>query len=77
LFSNRFDVFSTLTGIRYANLSDFDGQATYIPLINTTEVSSVDYDPLEEFLYWADTDKDIIARASLDGSSTYDNCQYK
>ncbi|KAK2157522.1 hypothetical protein LSH36_189g00032 [Paralvinella palmiformis] len=61
-------VFSTLTEIRYANLSDFDGHATYIPLINTTEVSSVDYDPVEEYLYWADTNKDIIARARLDGS---------
>ena len=71
-------VFSTLTEIRYANLSDFDGHATYIPLINTDEVSSVDYDPVEEYLYWADTNIAIIARARLDGSGTYnnkDNCQ--
>ncbi|KAK2157521.1 hypothetical protein LSH36_189g00006 [Paralvinella palmiformis] len=61
---------STLTEIHYANLSDFDGHATFIPLINTTEVSSVDYDPVEEYLYWADTNKDIIARARLDGSDT-------
>ena len=64
---------STTNEIHYANMSNFDGHTTYIPLINTTDVSSVDYDPLEEYVYWADVNKGIIVKARLNGSGMYNN----
>ena len=54
-------------------MSNFDGHTTYIPLINTTDVYSVDYDPLEEYVYWADVNKGIIVKARLNGSGMYNN----
>ena len=62
---------STMLTIRYFNLSEVDGHGTYIPLTNVSQLGAVDYDPTEEYVYWADKNQAVIARAKLNGSGTH------
>ena len=54
--------------LRYANLSDFHGHTTSIPVGNVTTFAAIDYDPLEGYIYWGDTNLEIISRARLNGT---------
>jgi len=54
--------------IRYANLSDFHGYATYIPVVNVSDITVIEHDPTEGYVYWGDNDLAIISRARLNGT---------
>ncbi len=41
---------------------------TTIPLANTGAPCGVDYDPVDQMVYWTDIEKKTISRAFLDGS---------
>ena len=40
-----------------------------IPLQNVDRPVAVDFDPVEQKVYWTDVSRDTISRASLDGSN--------
>jgi len=54
--------------LRYANLSDFHGHTTSIPVVNANDIAAIDYDPLEGYVYWGDDNLEIISRAKLNGT---------
>jgi len=49
------------------NLLDPQYPITYIPAKGVTNAASLDYDPLNEYVYWSDLDLNTISRARLNG----------
>lgn len=54
--------------IRYISLDTPDFTAIVVPLENVSRAIAIDYDPVEEFVYWTDDQEKTIRRAYLNGS---------
>ncbi|KAK2163793.1 hypothetical protein LSH36_74g10031 [Paralvinella palmiformis] len=65
----RADLFFVATSefIRYFNMSDPDDPGSYIPLENLHTPVAIDYDPVEDYVYWTDVGRKTISRARSNG----------
>ena len=69
IFPSRTDLFlvATTNYIRYFNMSDPDDPGTHIPLKDLAVVVAMDYDPVEDHVYWTDVRRHTISRARSNG----------
>ena len=65
---NTFLLFSTTSEIRRINMDSPDHRDTVIPLTNVVSPLGLDFDAVEDMVYWTDTTTDTINRANVDGS---------
>ena len=61
----------TDTVVRYYDPSDLSDHGMYVPLANVRNITAVDYDPLEGYVYWVDSHYGSISRARLNGAGIY------
>ena len=54
--------------IRRISLDTPDYTDVVLPLEGISHAIAIDYDPVEEMVYWTDTEVMLINRAFLDGS---------
>jgi len=48
-------------------MSDPDDPGSYIPLENLHTPVAIDYDPVEDYVYWTDVGRKTISRARSNG----------
>ncbi|KAK2139037.1 hypothetical protein LSH36_2107g00010 [Paralvinella palmiformis] len=63
-----FTIFIGIVFHRKCTACDFHGYATYIPVVNVSDITVIEHDPTEGYVYWGDNDLAIISRARLNGT---------
>lgn len=54
--------------LRKISLDTLDYTAVVLPLTDVRHAIAVDYDPVEDYVYWTDDETRAIQRSRLDGS---------